>query len=136
VSSVQVTPFLAAYFVLVGSVLGSFINLAADRLPRGESVVRPRSHCRACGRALNVVDLLPVVGYFLRGGRCASCQTPIGIAAPVVEAIAGGCMGAALAVFGLWTGALVGLVLIGLWGATVVGVTARRRPAGVSHAAR
>ena len=60
------------YFVLVALFVGSFINLAADRLPRGESLVTPRSHCRSCGRVLNVIDLLPVAGYFIRGGRCAT----------------------------------------------------------------
>ncbi|HEX2679843.1 MAG TPA: prepilin peptidase, partial [Candidatus Dormibacteraeota bacterium] len=59
-------PFIGAYLVFVGLMLGSFINLAADRLPRHESVVAPRSHCRACGRELNFVDLLPVVGWLLR----------------------------------------------------------------------
>jgi len=46
-------------------------DVAADRVPRGESIVRPRSHCRSCGRLLTVVDLLPVAGYLLRRGRCA-----------------------------------------------------------------
>ena len=57
---------LEAYLVLVALLIGSFINLAADRLPRGESVVSPRSHCRSCGRVLNVVDLFPVAGYLVR----------------------------------------------------------------------
>ena len=69
-----IVPVLTAYVVFVGLVLGSFINLAADRMPRGESVVRPRSHCRACGRQLNTIDLLPVLGYVLRRGRCATCR--------------------------------------------------------------
>src|SRR2546428_13050198 len=57
-----------AYLVLVAMLIGSFINLAADRLPRRESIVRPRSHCRSCGRVLNLVDLIPVAGYAIRGG--------------------------------------------------------------------
>jgi leader peptidase (prepilin peptidase)/N-methyltransferase len=122
----EVLPFLAAYFVLVGLMFGSFINLAADRLPRGESVVRPRSHCRACGRALNVVDLLPVAGYLLRAGRCATCREPIGISAPMVEAVAGACMLAGVVWLGLWPGAVAGLVMVVIWGAIVVGVSARR----------
>jgi len=114
-------PFLAAYLVLVGFFLGSFINLAADRLPRGESVVAPRSHCRSCGRELNFVDLLPVVGWIVRGGRCATCRTPIGIASPVVEVVSGGCMAAALLWLGLWPGAAVGLALVAAWGLAVTG---------------
>src|ERR1700736_2083742 len=120
-------PFAGAYLVLVGLLLGSFINLAADRVPRGESVIRPRSHCRACGRELNVVDLVPVLGYFLRGGRCATCKTPIGVTAPIVEAVSGGCMLAALAWFGIWPGAIVGMALVALWALAVVGFAAWRR---------
>lgn len=119
-----------AYLVVVAMLVGSFINLAADRLPRGESVVHPRSHCRACGRTLNVVDLLPVAGYLVRGGRCATCRTAIGAASPLVEAASGAGMLAALVWLGDWRGALVGLVLVALIGLGVVGLSfARRRPA-------
>lgn len=122
----QMTPFVMGYLVLVGLLLGSFINLAADRVPRGESVVWPRSHCRSCGRQLNTVDLLPVLGYLLRAGRCATCRTPIGASAPVVEAVAGACMLAGVVFLGLWPGALAGLVLVGGWGLAVTGLAARR----------
>lgn len=120
-----IAPFLTAYLVLVALLLGSFINLAADRLPRGESIIRPRSFCRACGRHLNAVDLLPVVGYLLRRGRCASCGTPIGIAAPVVEAISGGLMLAALIWLHLWPGAAIGLALVALYGGAVIALAIR-----------
>jgi leader peptidase (prepilin peptidase) / N-methyltransferase len=103
------------YFVLVALFVGSFINLAADRLPRGESVVSPRSHCRSCGRVLNVVDLLPVAGYFIRGGRCATCRTSIGLSAPLVEAAAGLSMLIPIVALGLWPGVFIGVfLLIGL----------------------
>jgi prepilin signal peptidase PulO-like enzyme (type II secretory pathway) len=123
----EVVPFVTAYLVLVGLMFGSFINLASDRLPRGESVVRPRSHCRACGRELNVIDLLPVLGYGLRRGRCATCGAQIGSAAPLVEAVSGGLVLAAVASLGLWPGALTGLVLVALWGLVVVGFAFRKR---------
>lgn len=113
--------------VLVGLLVGSFINMAADRLPRGESIVRPRSHCRACGRELNVVDLIPVFGYAIRGGRCATCKTPIGASAPLVEAVTGGLMLAAIGWLGLWPGALTGLALVALWGLLVIGLAFRRQ---------
>jgi prepilin signal peptidase PulO-like enzyme (type II secretory pathway) len=122
-------PFVNAYLVLVGLMLGSFINLAADRVPRHESLVRPPSHCRACGRRLNVIDLLPVVGYLLRRGRCATCGVPIGSSAPIVEAVAGGCMVLALIWLGPWPGAAVGLALIAVWGLAVTGLALQRQRA-------
>ncbi len=121
---------LEAYLVLVAMLLGSFINLAADRLPRGESLVRPRSHCRACGRVLNPVDLIPVAGYLVRGGRCASCSSPIGVSSPLVEAAAGACMALALIRLGLWPGVAVGFVLVAVLGLDVIGLAkARNRSA-------
>jgi len=121
-----ITPFLIAYLVLVSLLLGSFINLAADRLPRGESVVRPRSHCRTCGRQLNTIDLLPVLGYALRRGRCATCGSPIGASAPFVEGVAGACMAVPVIWLGLWPGVVAGLCLVACWGLAVTRLAARR----------
>lgn len=121
---------IEAYLVLVALLLGSFINLAGDRLPRGESLVRPRSHCRACGRVLSALDLLPVAGYLIRTGRCATCRTPIGASSPLVEAAAGACMLASLVWLGLWPGAAAGFLLVAGFGLAVVGLgLARRRSA-------
>jgi len=117
---------VGAYLVLVAMLVGSFVNLAADRLPRGESIVRPRSHCRACGRQLNWVDLVPVLGYLMRRGRCASCDAPIGITAPLVEAVSGGLMVAALLWKGLWPGSVSGLALVAAWGTVVIVIAVRR----------
>lgn len=110
----------SVYFVLVALFLGSFINLAADRLPRGESVVSPRSHCRSCGRVLNFVDLLPVVGYLVRVGRCATCGADIGVRSPLIEATAGALMVLALLAWGVESGWLFGLLLIGVEGIAAV----------------
>ena len=111
---------LGAYLVLVALLLGSFINLAADRLPRGESIVRPRSHCRSCGRVLNTVDLAPVAGYLVRGGRCASCGVSIGISSPTVEALCGGAMLASVALLGPWRGAVVGFAAVAVIGVVAI----------------
>ena len=120
------TDLAAAYLVFAGLAVGSFINLAADRLPRGESLIRPGSHCRACGRSLNVIDLLPVAGYMLRRGRCATCHEPIGVSAPLVEAVSGACVLAALLSWGLWPGAAFGLIAVAGWGMIVIGIRTRR----------
>jgi leader peptidase (prepilin peptidase) / N-methyltransferase len=116
----------AAYLVTVALLVGSFVNLAADRLPRGESIVQPRSHCRECGRVLNLVDLIPVLGYVVRGGRCASCGVPIGVSSPIVEAICGVVMLAPLMLFGLAWGAIVGGAAVILLGLAVVGLSVAR----------
>ena len=113
-------PFVAVYLVAVALLVGSFINLAADRLPRGESLIHPRSHCRSCDRVLSFVDLVPVGGYLLRRGRCAGCGAEIGVSSPMVEAACGLGMAASLAIFGGVPGAVIGLATVGLIGVTTV----------------
>ena len=78
-------------------------------------------------RELNVVDLVPVLGYAARGGRCATCRTPIGVTAPLVEVVSGGCVLVSLIWLGLWPGAIAGLALVALWGFAVIGFAIRRR---------
>jgi leader peptidase (prepilin peptidase)/N-methyltransferase len=111
---------LCAYLVVAALLTGSFINLAADRLPRGESVVRPRSHCRSCGRVLDVVDLIPVSGYLIRRGRCATCGASIGISSPAVESVCGVAMLSSVTLLGPWPGALVGSAAVALVGVVAV----------------
>lgn len=124
-----------AYLVLVALLVGSFINLAADRLPRHESLVHPRSHCRSCGRVLNFVDLIPVGGYVIRGGRCAGCGAPIGAFSPAVEALCGVFMLAPLATLGLVRGAAIGGAAVLLVGVGAVGL-AFARTRGTSPGSR
>jgi prepilin signal peptidase PulO-like enzyme (type II secretory pathway) len=97
-----------------------------DRVPRGESIVAPRSHCRSCGRVLDVVDLLPVAGYLIRGGRCATCRTPIGADQPAVEVLTFLTMLVPVLVFGLWPGVLFGTLLTALAGFALVTIARRR----------
>jgi len=119
-----------AYLVLVALLVGSFINMAADRLPRGESLVRPRSRCRSCGRVLNLVDLIPVGGYVIRGGRCASCGAAIGPSSPAVEALCGSLMVGALGLLGPIRGAVVGVLAILLVGVAAVALSMARARSG------
>lgn len=69
-----------------GAMLGSFLNVVAHRLPRGESVVRHRSRCPACGAAIRPGDNVPVIGWLRLGGRCRDCHEPIAPRYPLVEA--------------------------------------------------
>ncbi len=64
---------LAILFGILGLLVGSFLNVCIDRLPRDRSVVSPPSHCEACGHRLGVRDLLPLVSYIVLRGRCRHC---------------------------------------------------------------
>ena len=63
--------------VLLGLTVGSFLSVCIDRLPRRQSILRPRSHCPVCKTVLAARDLVPVLSYLLLRGRCRYCSTPI-----------------------------------------------------------
>ncbi len=74
-------------FALLGLFVGSFINVCIDRLPRGQSIITPPSHCSACNRKLGVLDLVPLFSYIWLRRRCRYCGAPIPLRIPVVEGV-------------------------------------------------
>ena len=68
---------LTVIFIIVGTAVGSFLNVCIDRLPVGKSVVRPPSHCDACQHPLSPADLFPLLSYLWLRRRCRYCRAPI-----------------------------------------------------------
>jgi len=62
---------------MFGAVIGSFLNVCIHRMPRGESIVRPPSHCPHCNQQLRWRDNIPLFGWLVLGGRCRYCRTKI-----------------------------------------------------------
>ena len=79
--------YLFVSFIL-GSAVGSFLNVVIDRTTRGESI-RGRSYCDHCHATLKTVDLVPIFSFVGLGGRCRVCKKPVSWQYPIVEAIAG-----------------------------------------------
>jgi leader peptidase (prepilin peptidase) / N-methyltransferase len=79
-------PLSIPFAALGGLIVGSFLNVVAYRLPRGESLVHPASRCTSCGTPVRAYDNLPVLGWLLLRGRCRSCHERISSRYPVVEA--------------------------------------------------
>ena len=77
--------FRVAVFLPVGLVFGSFLTVVVHRVPAGESVVRPRSRCPACGATLRNIDNVPVVSWLALRGRCHACGARIPAVYPLVE---------------------------------------------------
>jgi leader peptidase (prepilin peptidase) / N-methyltransferase len=71
--------------LLFGMIIGSFANVCIHRLPRGESLVRPRSRCPACGAPIGALDNIPVLSWLFLGGRCRRCRGRISVRYPAVE---------------------------------------------------
>jgi prepilin signal peptidase PulO-like enzyme (type II secretory pathway) len=89
-SGVVSLPWAEASVTLIafaaGATVGSFLNVLAHRVPRGESVVRGGSRCPCCGTRIRPRDNVPVLGWLLLGGRCRDCGVRIAAAYPSVEA--------------------------------------------------
>ncbi|MDH5364492.1 MAG: prepilin peptidase, partial [Dehalococcoidia bacterium] len=88
-------------FALLGLAVGSFLNVCLDRLPRGESILNPPSHCEACHHRLAAKDLIPIFSYLWLRGRCRYCQAPIPKRLPWVELATGGMFAFLYASYGL-----------------------------------
>ncbi len=75
----------AALFALAGLAFGSFLTVVIHRVPRGESIFRPRSRCPGCGTKIRARDNVPVLSYLILRGRCRSCGERISPAYPLIE---------------------------------------------------
>jgi leader peptidase (prepilin peptidase)/N-methyltransferase len=118
-------PFLywAVVFFTFGSIVGSFLNVCIYRLPLGQSVVWPGSHCPSCGRAIPWFLNIPLASWLWLRGRCRFCASPISARYFLVELLTGALFLACWAAFGkrsAWIALVFCLVLAGLIVATFI----------------
>jgi leader peptidase (prepilin peptidase)/N-methyltransferase len=98
---------------LGGLIIGSFLNVVAYRLPRGESLAHPPSRCPSCGAPVKPYDNIPVLSWLVLRGRCRACKAPISARYPLVEALTGALY--ALVTWARWDDAseiALGIVLV------------------------
>lgn len=82
------TLYLILFFIF-GSVFGSFFGVIGERLPKKENFTTSHSHCNNCNHELKLYDMLPILTYLFRKGRCAYCQEKIPIMLPLLELTTG-----------------------------------------------
>jgi leader peptidase (prepilin peptidase)/N-methyltransferase len=99
-------PLLTVYVLFAGACVGSFLNVVIARLPKGESLVRPRSRCPRCLSPIPWYDNLPILSWLLLRARCRRCKEPISARYPAVELLT----------------ALLALAIVRRWGATPTAV--------------
>ncbi|HRN96581.1 MAG TPA: prepilin peptidase [Candidatus Levybacteria bacterium] len=75
--------------LIIGSILGSFVNVLIDRLPSGKYFSRNRSFCESCKKTLKWYDLFPILSYIFLKGKCRYCKKPIPYRLPIVELLTG-----------------------------------------------
>src|SRR5262245_65983251 len=138
---VGVDPVLLVGAVLVGLCVGSFLNVCILRLPRDQSLLRPRSTCPHCKQPIAWRDNIPLFSWLWLRGKCRWCHTPISVQYPLIEALVGVLFGVSLFVYGLTlhavAAAVFGTILLGIaitdarhyiipdeftWGGLVIGL--------------
>jgi leader peptidase (prepilin peptidase)/N-methyltransferase len=82
-----------------GAIVGSFLTVVVDRVPKKESVISPRSRCPRCGTEIRSRDNIPVLSWLLLGGKCRSCGTRIPARYPLLEAGSAAIFGGVAAVY-------------------------------------
>jgi leader peptidase (prepilin peptidase)/N-methyltransferase len=113
-----VEPFLAAAIFALGLCFGSFLNVCIYRLPRGKSVVTPRSACPHCGDPIPLYHNLPVLSWLILRGKCRACKQPISPRYLVIEVLTGllflGCYGHFGLTLAMLKCVVLGYLLLGL----------------------
>jgi leader peptidase (prepilin peptidase)/N-methyltransferase len=89
VADVVPLPYIAVAAGLFGLLIGSFLNVVVWRLPRGESLSTPASHCPNCDHPIRRADNIPVLSWLMLRGRCRDCGAPISPRYPLVELATG-----------------------------------------------
>jgi leader peptidase (prepilin peptidase)/N-methyltransferase len=97
--SIQLQILIFAF--AMGAAMGSFANVLIHRLPLGLSIVSPGSRCPSCGKGIRWFDNIPVLSYFILGGRCRGCSTIISPRYPLVEVLSGLLFAAVVMRFGI-----------------------------------
>jgi leader peptidase (prepilin peptidase) / N-methyltransferase len=118
---------LASIAFIGGMITGSFVSVVAHRVPRGRSIVGPRSECPSCGVQIAAYDNVPVISWLLLGGNCRSCGDRIPVRYPLVELAVGVAFAATALVLHDDTAALaLGLVFVALLAAVTLTDLERR----------
>jgi len=115
---VAVDPVMVAGAVLVGLCFGSFLNVCILRLPRDQSLLRPRSTCPHCKQPIAWRDNIPLFSWLWLRGKCRWCHAPISKQYPLIEALVGVLFGAAVLAYGMSLeavkAAVFGSILLGI----------------------
>lgn len=113
--------FIPACIFLTGLAVGSFLNVCIYRMPRGESIVFPRSHCPSCKTQIRAGDNIPVISYLLLSAKCRHCRNTISPIYPIVEILTGVLLAGVYYKFGLaWQTLIFSIVIPALVVVTMI----------------
>ena len=123
-----------AIAVVAGLLIGSFLTVVIDRVPRRASIATPGSACGACDRRLTALDLVPVVSWVVLRGRCRTCGASIGIDALLVEIVTAGLFAIVMVEFDRPIVAAAHCVFVaGLVAQTAIDLRTKRLPREITY---
>lgn len=99
---------------ILGTILGSFYNVVAYRVTKGESIIYPSSHCPNCNHKLRPWELIPIFSFLLQKGKCSSCKSKISLFYPISEIVCGILFALAYISFGLSLELIIALTFISM----------------------
>ena len=105
---------ICIFLFIIGTIFGSFYNVVGYRLPKGESIVYPPSHCTNCNHKLTFFELIPILSYIFQGGKCKHCQKKISLFYPIFETLTGILFVLAYLSFGLNLNLIIALTFISM----------------------
>lgn len=105
---------IAVIFFIMGLIFGSFFQVIGFRIPKGESIITPSSHCEECKHKLKWYELIPVISYIIQGGKCRNCKKHLSIKYPLYEIFTGISFCLSYIVFGLSIDIIIPLTIISI----------------------
>lgn len=106
--------YYAVTFLMLGTILGSFYNVVGYRLPKGESILYPSSHCPNCNHQLGPLELIPIFSFLLQKGKCKKCGLKISWFYPIFEFSTGVLFAIAYLIFGMSLEFLIAITFISM----------------------
>ncbi len=103
---------ICIYVFILGSIFASFIECYSNRALRGESIVKPRSHCENCNHVLSFIELIPILSYIILRGKCIKCKKSIGAISFILEVLTGILFLLVYYRFGISYNTLIGFVIV------------------------
>lgn len=101
-------------FFILGTIFGSFYNVVGYRVPKGESLLYPSSHCTKCNHKLKPIELIPILSFLFLGGKCKECKSKISWFYPIFEFCSGILFALSYTVYGFSFECLLSIVFISM----------------------
>ena len=106
--------YLSVLFFIIGTIFGSFYNVVGYRVPKGESLLYPSSHCTKCNHKLTPLELIPIFSFLFLGGKCHKCKEKISWFYPIFEFLSGISFLLSYTIFGLSIECLLSIIFISM----------------------